>query len=1115
MNNKNCRVLQSFVTLGLYVLALWAPLALHARAAVALTPATSSAGQLGVSPTSLAFGNQATGGGTAAQSIILTNSGTVAVTLSSITVAGIQADDFAQSNNCGTSLAPGAKCSIAVFFTPVAVGAKSAALTIIDAASGSPHHAALSGTGTLAAGFTVSPASLSFDYATIGSRSVAQTITLTNGGTTAVAFSSIAVTGIQADDFAQSNNCGNSLAAGAACSIAVFFSPVAAGAKSAQLTLAVSAGGSSQHVSLSGTGIAAAGLVISTLSVDFGSAGVGTTSAPQAVTLHNYGNGAIPIASIAVTGIQADDFAQSNNCGTSLGISVTCTISLVFKPVAVGAKLATLTITDSVAGSPQHLPVFGTGLIAAPSALSYLSPQTFTAGTAISRLSPTVTGMVSSYYVQPALPTGLVLDPVSGQITGTPTTVTPAANYLITAVNGTGSTSFSIGIAVRLAAPSALSYRARKTYNVGAPIVPLAPSVTGVVQTYSVSPALPKGLSLNTITGVISGIPSGAQAAAGYIVTASNSTGSTSYKLSITVVLTAPQSLSYPSPQSLAIGLPIASLSPFVVGMVATYSVSPALPAGLSLDGKTGVITGTPTMLAPAATFTVTATNASGSTTFGLVIAVATVGVAPAQISRLVAAGTPLVIQLAMTSQSLTGTLYVVASDPSNLFVPASTVTATASGYAVTLKVSTTIAAGHYSGNAVLKLCRDPACANGQMPGSISIPFNIKVLSASSAWAGDNIEPLAAWNGIADWTMFQGNAAHTGYVPVSVDPNSFSTRWQGGPSLNNTPNDYNGAFAYTLTTDGGQLYVASGTKLFALNELDASQVWSYDVSALQYPSVNPPAEANGTVYMAAGQQSSTYLFAFDEITGQVLFQSLMSSQWEHYFAPTVGTSGVYTNAGTYGGLYGFSFTGNPLFFDGLPQTSQWTPAVDNEYVYTYTGSLVLADPVSGLVRSSIQDPTYLGGYVDGSAVLGASGSVFAANYGDGYGGEGNTLLNFDPATQTVRWEKPGSYGYNPAYHSGVLYAANNAPYRLEARRESDGALLWTWSPPQPEDVTFNSEVLLTNSIVFVSTNLATYGIDTTTHQLVFSYPFAGRLALSSNGILYIQGIGPIVAINLK
>jgi hypothetical protein len=49
----------------------------------------------------------------------------------------------------------------------------------------------------------------------------------------------------------------------------------------------------------------------------------------------------------------------------------------------------------------------------------------------------------------------------------------------------------------------------------------------------------------------------------------------------------------------------------------------------------------------------------------------------------------------------------------------------------------------------------------------------------------------------------------------------------------------------------------------------------------------------------------------------------------------------------------------------------------------------------------------------------------------------------------------------------------------------------------------------------VATNLATYGIDVQTHRLVFSYPLPGRLALSHNGILYIQGVGPLTAINVK
>jgi hypothetical protein len=394
----------------------------------------------------------------------------------------------------------------------------------------------------------------------------------------------------------------------------------------------------------------------------------------------------------------------------------------------------------------------------------------------------------------------------------------------------------------------------------------------------------------------------------------------------------------------------------------------------------------------------------------------------------------------------------------------------------------------------------------------------VQVLSPTSAWAGNHTSPLAAWGGVVDWTMFQGNAAHTGYVPVDIDPNSFTTRWQCGPTLSNAATY--GVYADTLTTDGGQLYIATGHTLFALKELDAVQVWSYDVSGLEYPSVNSPAAANGTVFMAAGQQSSTYLFAFDETSGAVVFKSQMTSQWEHYFAPTIGPNGVYTNAGTYGGLYGFDFSGNQLFFDTLSQTSQWTPALDSSHLFSYTGTLTVADPVSGTVQATINDPTFQNYtyVVNGSAVLGAPGSVFAADYVNAYlngGAIGNTLLDFNTITQSISWKVGGDYAYNPAYNAGVLYAANNNPVRLEARSESDGSLLWSWTPPQAGDTGFGSEVLLTKSMILVSTNLATYGIDVNTHQLVFSYPFPGRLALSQNGILYIQGIGPIVAINLK
>ena len=87
----------------------------------------------------------------------------------------------------------------------------------------------------------------------------------------------------------------------------------------------------------------------------------------------------------------------------------------------------------------------------APTGLSYPSPQTFTAGTAIVPLNPSVTGTVTAYSVTPALPGGLSLNTSSGQISGTPTAATAAATYTITAQTAGGSTSFALSITVNAA----------------------------------------------------------------------------------------------------------------------------------------------------------------------------------------------------------------------------------------------------------------------------------------------------------------------------------------------------------------------------------------------------------------------------------------------------------------------------------------------------------------------------------------------------------------------------------------------------------------------------------------------------------------------------------------
>ena len=155
---------------------------------------------------------------------------------------------------------------------------------------------------------------------------------------------------------------------------------------------------------------------------------------------------------------------------------------------------------------------------------------------------------------------------------------------------------------------------------VGEAIV-LTPAVSGTVDQYRVSPSLPSGLSIDELSGVISGTPTKASSAATYVVSATGAGVRVTFPLVLSVT-EPPSGLSYLSPISATVGVALAPLSPSITGIVDHYAVSPTLPPGVVLNSTSGILSGTPSEARNLAPYTITANSLAGNTRFILLLTV-------------------------------------------------------------------------------------------------------------------------------------------------------------------------------------------------------------------------------------------------------------------------------------------------------------------------------------------------------------------------------------------------------------------------------------------------------------------------------------------------------------
>jgi len=411
----------------------------------------------------------------------------------------------------------------------------------------------------------------------------------------------------------------------------------------------------------------------------------------------------------------------------------------------------------------------------------------------------------------------------------------------------------------------------------------------------------------------------------------------------------------------------------------------------------------------------------------------------------------------------------------------------------------------HWSSSDPLKATVDAA---GQVTTLGEGPVAITAASEGKADTASVLglpRPSADWSAVTtEWSTYQGDPSHTGYVPATLDPVAFAHRWTA-PLSQGTP-------LHPVTAGGGRVYASTNSyfgvqRLYVVDESTGAIRWSHNFGPIH--AVNPPAYGDGSVYVSTGGHSDSFLWAFDADAGTTRFSAPYANQWSHWYAPVVIGERVYMAGGEYGGMYAFSTVdGGQLWFTSLNFYEQFTPAVHAGLVYAYTGlsnpGVTVADAATGTVVYGIPDSTFRsGGYtMDLAPVLGASNNLLAT--------QGGRLLCFDLQARRIAWVISEEFIGQVTLANGVIYVRNGQ--RLEARRESDGSFLWaaglTGAPFGP--------MIATRNLLLVSQGARTAAVDLSARLETWSYPAGGGLALTQNGLLLIaQGDGSLTAITMK
>lgn len=462
-------------------------------------------------------------------------------------------------------------------------------------------------------------------------------------------------------------------------------------------------------------------------------------------------------------------------------------------------------------------------------------------------------------------------------------------------------------------------------------------------------------------------------------------------------------------------------------------------------------------------------------------------------------------IFFSMTTESDSGSLDIALADSAGRFSELFVQRVDNLHFDARVNVSPALPPGTYTGDLEIRLCHDAAteCRRPREGSPWLLPYTLHVLPAT------NMTPLKRLQGASAWTTFQGDAAHSGRVPATVNPAQFTRRWVLDTSVP------------AVAVESGRVHFSGQGKTTTISEDTGEVLWTYDAGIVY--SGYPPAVLNGKVFVSTSPQvfDGTFVRTLDASTGQLLASRSTTPggdlEFNFYLAPTPYQTRVFLPLED-GSLLNLDAASLALEWSSMVSgRALWAPAIDATGVYAQVGrDFVALDGDTGARLWTLVDDGYANWdtAMRGTAVLDGQGSAYAVHHSPFERVEGKSrLVSASLADRAWRWRVADHFSSNPIVAGSAVYVVNGQA--VDARSAETGALLWSWTSPEafPRSLDAESSIVLVGTVLFVATIGHTYAIDVNTRAMVWSYPASGRLAVSDNGILYIAG-RRLVAINL-